>query len=182
MYGKMSSEEALGRQLKEIGLTKGILKAFLDYYSVKLTDGIERLVASLRASNIDIYLISGDIFDLVIKVAKRLGIPEDHVYANHLIYDAYGAVVDFDRNLPISRSTGKAEVVASLKSKLSPDNGVLVIGPRVTDAVAFPPADTFIGFGGIYEIQKVKDCAKYYFYSMDEIHKFLKNSALIRSP
>nr|CDS32242.1 phosphoserine phosphatase [Hymenolepis microstoma] len=180
MEGKMSSEESLARQLKEMGLTKGILKAFLDYCPLKLTDGIERLVASLRANKIDIYLISGDIFDLVVRVAKRLGIPEDHVYANRLIYDTYGAVIDFDRKQPISHSAGKAEVVASLKSKLSPDSGVLVIGARATDVAAFPPADTFIGFGGIYEIQKVKDCAKYYFYSTDEIHRFLKDTALIR--
>ncbi|KAM3173101.1 hypothetical protein ACTXT7_013165 [Hymenolepis weldensis] len=141
-----------------------------------------RLVASLRANKVDVYLVSGGIFDLVIRVARQLGIPEDHVYANRLIYDTNGTVIDFDRTQPVSHSMGKAEVVASLKSKLSPGDGVLIIGDGATDAAACPPADAFIGFGGIYERQTVKSRAKYYFYSMDDIHKFLEDTGLIRSP
>lgn len=41
MEGKVSFEESLERQLKEVGLTRGILKAFLDHYSVKITPGTE---------------------------------------------------------------------------------------------------------------------------------------------
>ncbi|VUZ49282.1 unnamed protein product [Hymenolepis diminuta] len=182
MEGKMSFEESLERQLKEVGLTRGILKTFLDHSPVKITFGIERLIASLRANKIDIYLVSGGLFDLVIRVARQLGIPEDHVYANRLIYDANGMVIDFDRTQPVSHSMGKAEVVALLKSKLSPGDGVLIIGDGAIDAAACPPADAFIGFGGIYERQTVKSRAKYYFYSMDDIHKFLEDAGLIRSP
>lgn len=99
-----------------------------------------------------------------------------------LCFRILGMVIDFDRTQPVSHSMGKAEVVALLKSKLSPGDGVLIIGDGATDAAACPPADAFIGFGGIYERQAVKSRAKYYFHSMDDIHKFLEDAGLIRSP
>lgn len=88
--------------------------------------------------------------------------------------------MDFDHNQPTSRSTGKAEVVAQIKSKLAPNEGVLMVGDGATDAAAFPPADAFIGFGGVVERPSVKRTTPYYFYSFDEMLEFFKRAGLIR--
>lgn len=91
-------------------------------------------------------------------------------------------MIDFDRNQPTARTKGKADVVAMLKSKLLPGDGVLIIGDGITDAEACPPADAFIGFGGVYERETVRRLSDYYFYEMAEIQRFLEETGLLRHP
>ncbi|KAM7538472.1 hypothetical protein Aperf_G00000062834 [Anoplocephala perfoliata] len=182
MEGRMTIEESLEKQLNEIKLTRERLETFMATYPLKLTEGVERLFTSLRANDIDIYLVSGGIFEMVSRVAQRLGIPEDHVYANKLIYDESGNAVDFDRTQPTSHSKGKSEVIALVKSKMDPLDGVLMVGDGATDAEASPPADAFIGFGGIFEREPVKARAKYYFYSFNGIYRFFEETGLLKTP
>ncbi|KAM7537576.1 hypothetical protein Aperf_G00000062842 [Anoplocephala perfoliata] len=181
MEGRMTMEESLEKQLSEIELTREGLDTLISNYPLKLTEGVERLFKSLRASGVDIYLVSGGFFDLVNRAAQHLGVPEDHVYANKFIFDKNGKVIDFDRNQPTSHTHGKTEVIKLLKSKLDPRDGVLIIGDGATDAEASPPADAFIGFGGVYEREPVKAKTKYYFYSFDEIHRFFEETGLIKT-
>uniref|UniRef100_A0A0R3SSN7 Phosphoserine phosphatase n=2 Tax=Hymenolepis diminuta TaxID=6216 RepID=A0A0R3SSN7_HYMDI len=180
MDGELDVTEALDQRLKVLNLTKDLMHQFLDKNPLKLTPGIEKLSSILRKNEVDIYLVSGGIHELVDRVAKRLSIPDDHVYANKLIYNDDGLVMDFDYNQPTSRSTGKAEVVAQIKSKLAPNEGVLMVGDGATDAAASPPADAFIGFGGVVVRPAVKRTTPYYFYSFDEMLEFFKRAGLIR--
>ena len=85
--------------------------------------------------------------------------------------------MDFDREQPTSRSDGKAKVVATVKSNLG--GGVLLVGDGVTDAAACPPADAFLGFGGVVARPTVQRLTPYFFHSFDEIHAFLQQCGLI---
>ncbi|CDS42905.1 phosphoserine phosphatase [Echinococcus multilocularis] len=183
MDGTMGVTEALEQRLSILGLSKDLIRRFLDDTPLQLTPGVERLFASLRSSNVEVYLVSGGIFELVDRVAKKLRVPEDHVFANRLIYSDDGVVVDFDRQQPTSRSDGKKEVVATIKSQLSGDEskmvGVLVVGDGVTDAAACPPADAFLGFGGVITRPSVQRATPFFFHSFDEMHTFLQHCGLI---
>ena len=88
-----------------------------------------------------------------------------------------GEAVDYDRAQPTSRSDGKAEVVAAVKSRLG--GGVLIVGDGITDAAACPPADAFLGFGGVVARPTVQRVTPYFFYSFDEMHLFLQQCGLI---
>ncbi|KAL5109889.1 Phosphoserine phosphatase [Taenia crassiceps] len=167
MDGTIDVTVALEQRLKILGLSKDLIRQFLNDTPLRLTPGIERLVASLRSSNVEVYL---------------LFVPEDHVFSNRLIYNDDGVAVDFDRQQPTSRSDGKKEVVAAIKSKLSGESktgGVLVVGDGVTDAAACPPADAFLGFGGVIARPSVQRTTPFFFHSFDEMHTFLQHCGLI---
>lgn len=56
-----------------------------------------------------------------------------------------------------------------------------MIGDGSTDALACPPADAFIGFGGIVARPSVQKSTPYYFYSFDEMLEFFKQTGLIQT-
>ncbi|VDN98043.1 unnamed protein product [Rodentolepis nana] len=180
MDGRLDFTESLDQRLKVLNLTKDLIQQFLDETPLKLTPGIEKLISILRKNEIEIYLISGGIHELVDRVAKQLSVPDTHVFANRLIYNNDGLVIDFDRNQPTSRSNGKSEVVAQIKLKLSLNEGVLMVGDGATDAAASPPADAFIGFGGVVVRPSIQKSTPFYFYSFDEMLEFFIRSGLIR--
>ncbi|VDM18940.1 unnamed protein product [Hydatigera taeniaeformis] len=185
MDGTMDVTEALEQRLRILGLSKDLIRRFLEDTPLRLTPGVERLIASLRSSNVEVYLVSGGISELVDRVAKKLCVPEDHVFSNRLIYDDDGVAVDFDRQQPTSRSDGKKEVVATIKSQLSGESktaGVLMVGDGVTDAAACPPADAFLGFGGVITRPSIQRATPFFFHSFDEMHTFLQHCGLIIHP
>lgn len=81
-------------------------------------------------------------------VADMLSIPHDRVYANTILFSDDGKYAGFDASEPTSEDGGKPAVIASLKAShnYSP---VVMVGDGATDLQARPPADAFIGFGGI---------------------------------
>lgn len=95
-------------------------------------------------------------------VADRLLIPYHRIYANTLLFDEVtGDFAGFDASEPTSRDGGKPAVVQSLidANGYSP---MVMIGDGATDMQAKPPADVFIGFGGIVEREKVRDGADWF--------------------
>nr|CDS32244.1 phosphoserine phosphatase [Hymenolepis microstoma] len=180
MDGILDFTESLNQRLKVLNLTNDLIQQFLDKNPLKLTPGIDKLFSILRKNEVEIYLISGGLHELVDRVAKQLSVPDTHVFANRLIYNNDGLVVDFDRNQPTSRSNGKSEIVAQIKLKLASNEGILMVGDGATDAAASPPADAFIGFGGVVARPSIKKTTPYYFYSFGEMLEFFIRAGLIR--
>ena len=59
-----------------------------------------------------------------------------------------GSYAGFDRDAPTSRDGGKPEVIRRLKAAHGYER-VVMVGDGATDMQARPPADAFIGYGGI---------------------------------
>lgn len=66
-----------------------------------------------------------------------------------------------------------------MKASLPPGAQVLMIGDGMTDAAAFPPADAFIGFGGVCARPAVIKATPYYFYTFDEMYTFFQEKGVI---
>ena len=88
-------------------------------------------------------------------VAESLKIPLHRVYANNLLFKDDGSFRGFDETEPTSRDGGKPAVIQSLKDAHGYDI-VVMVGDGATDMQARPPADAFIGFGGIVVRESVK--------------------------
>jgi phosphoserine phosphatase len=103
---------------------------------------------------------------MILPVARMLGIPRDRVYANTILFNEAGtpgltpgSYAGFDRAAPTSRDGGKAEVVLRVKAAggaVDAAGGgghsgpvVVMVGDGATDMQARPPADAFIGYGGV---------------------------------
>jgi phosphoserine phosphatase len=101
-------------------------------------------------------------------IADILKIPHTRIYANNVIFDANGVYGGFDPSEPTSRDGGKPEVIKKLKNDHGYDP-IVMIGDGATDMQARPPADCFIGFGGVTERKVVKEGADWYIYNFQEL-------------
>lgn len=126
-------------------------------------------VHSLRGNGIKVYLISGGFDCLIEPVAMELGIPLSNMFANKLHFTFGGDYAGFDTVQPTSHSGGKGEAIQSIRQQLADNALITMIGDGATDLEASPPADHFIGYGGNIIRDEVRNRAKYYVTSFEEI-------------
>lgn len=168
MGGSLPFEVALERRLALIRPSRELVARCLTAHPPRLTPGVATLVATLHARGVAVYLISGGFRAMIEPVAERLAIAKERVIANAILFHDDGSYAGFDANEPTSRSGGKATAIARLQAEraLSP---LIMIGDGVTDLEARPPADGFIGFGGVVVREKVKAGADWFVTDFDEL-------------
>jgi phosphoserine phosphatase len=102
-------------------------------------------------------------------VAKQVNVPAQNIYANTIFFDENGRYKGFDANELTSRDGGKAEAINMIKKK----QNHAMVGDGVTDLQARPPADLFIGFGGIVARQVIQENADWFIRDFDELTQVL---------
>merc|ERR1712194_891176 len=134
----------------------------------RLTGGIERLVRRLQKRGTDVYLVSGGFDVMVEPVAALLNIPKENIIANTILFDEEGHYRDFDRAAPSSRNDGKQAAVAELKVSHG-YNTMVILGDGASDMAARPPADAFIGYGGVEVRPQVQAGADWFVRSWRDV-------------
>lgn len=150
MSGSVPFEDALAARLSLFCPSLSQLHDFLDKRPPRLSPGIAELINKLKASNTDVYLISGGFRQMIEPVALQLGIPPEDIFANQLLFGSAGEFIGFDTTEFTSRSGGKAVAVQHIR-KVHGYNSLVMIGDGATDLEARIPggADIFICYGGV---------------------------------
>ncbi|XP_076821957.1 phosphoserine phosphatase-like [Clavelina lepadiformis] len=174
MGGSVSFQESLKARLGILNPTAQKMKSFIETHKPQLTPGVETLVKILKSRNCQVYLVSGGMQEIIEPVAKILDIPVENIFANKLKYFFNGDFAGFDESCPTSRSGGKPRVMSILKERHNYKN-LVMIGDGVTDLEASPPADAFIGFGGNVVRNPVKENAKWFVTSFQQLIDELNN-------
>lgn len=94
-------------------------------------------------------------------VAEQLYIPFHRIYANRLLFTSNGDFNGFDDEEPTSQDGGKPAVIKSLIDAHG-YKPIVMVGDGATDLQARPPADAFVGFGGIVVREKVEKEADWF--------------------
>jgi phosphoserine phosphatase len=162
MGGAMTFQEALRKRLDIINPTQKQIKEFLISHPSTLSPGVKEVINHLKSKHIPIYLVTGGFDCLIEPIAKDVGIPMDHVFANKLMFYFNGAYAGFDTNQPTSRSGGKGEAISIIKRQSGKNLNITMIGDGATDLEASPPADNFIGYGGNVVREEVRNRSQYY--------------------
>lgn len=152
MAGAMPFEQSLEQRLDLLAPCADAVAEFLWKQPARLTPGVAKLVAALRARGTRVFLLSGGFTQLIYPVAAQLDVDDDHVIANTLLFHPEtGDYIGFDPRAPTSRSHGKARAIASLRRHL--DGPFVMVGDGATDAETKQPgaADAFIAFCGVVE-------------------------------
>jgi len=175
MGGSVPFHEALEARLNLFGPSTHDIKACNEKHPLVLTPGVAELIKTLHERDVHVYLVSGGFRQMINPLADILGISKDRIYANNLLFKEDGSFAGFDSEEPTSRAGGKAKVVKFLKEKhgYSP---IFMIGDGATDMEARPPADAFIGFGGIAVREVVKEGADWFVTDMDDLIQPLKEA------
>lgn len=174
MGGTVLFQDALSARLDLIKPSSKDIVDCLEKHPIRLTNGIELLILQLQSRGVHVYLVSGGFRQMIDPIARRLRIPSQRVYANNLIFDKNGDYFGFDSKEYTSRDGGKPTVIQRLKD-IHDYKTVIMIGDGATDMQARPPADAFIGFGGIIQRSVVKAGADWFVTDFQELLTTLKD-------
>jgi len=180
MGGKVAFRDALEARLSLLRPSRARVDAFLRERPAELTPGLERVFAALRARGAEVFLVSGGFEQMIAPVAARLCVPPANLFANRLLFEDSGEYRDFDRGALTSRDGGKAEAVLAIKARLrgsggGPDPVVVMVGDGATDLQARPPADAFVGFGGVVTRDVVRAAADLFVQSWEPVIEALED-------
>ncbi|CAM9487744.1 unnamed protein product [Ascophyllum nodosum] len=162
MGGSMPFQDALKARLDLMRPSKKTVELCLEKHPPRLSPGVSELVSHLHGRGVAVYLVSGGFRAMIEPVADRLSIPRGNIFANTLLFDAdTGEYRGFDPDEPTSKDGGKPMVVGMLMKKF--DYGsVVMIGDGATDMQAKPPAEAFIGYGGVSVRDAVREGADWF--------------------
>ena len=85
-----------------------------------------------------------------------------------------GAYNGFDKTALTSRDGGKASVIRLILDKHMGSRPIVMIGDGVTDMQSSPPADSFIGYGGVVRRKPVTEGADWFITSFQDLLPLLK--------
>lgn len=171
MGGSMPFRDALSSRLKLIAPTRDAMANFVRSHPAVLTPGMNALVKALQARGTPVFLVSGGFTQMIHPVADVLGVPRSRVFANTVLFNqTTGAYAGFDELAPTSSDGGKARVLQNLKDTHGYKT-LIMVGDGATDLQAKPPADVFVGFGGIVEREIVRKGADWFIRDWDEFTK-----------
>jgi len=174
MGGSTPFEVALQNRLELMQPTRQAVEDLLVKSPSELTPGIAEVVRLLRERGTHVYLVSGGFRQMINPVAVQLGLdPAQHVIANNILFNEDGSFSGFDADEFTSRSGGKATALQYLKDTHGYTTLVMV-GDGATDLEARPPADAFIGFGGIAVRERVKNEADWFVTDFQDVIQCLK--------
>ena len=175
MGGGVKFEDALAARLELIEPSRADVEACLAAHPPQVTPGAEALCAALAARGTLVYVVSGGFRCMIEPTAlSSFGVPADRVFANHILWDEAGNYVGFDEAEPTSRDGGKPKVVGMLKAAGA--KTVVMVGDGATDAQAKPPADAFIGFGGVVAREAVVAKADWFVDDFNDVVAALAES------
>jgi phosphoserine phosphatase len=148
MDGNIKFEDALAARLQIIQPSQSDIASCLQKHPLRLTPGVDRLVSALQKRGTSVYLVSGGFRLMIQPVAETLGVSLENIYANRILFDSNGNYSGFDAKEPTSADQGKPKALRMIKEKYGYET-MIMVGDGATDAQAKPPADAFIGFGGV---------------------------------
>jgi len=170
MAGGVGFREALEARLGIIQPTASGMDAFLSARPPRLSPGVGRLVAALRARGTEVYLVSGGFRQMIHPVADLLGLPRGNVFANTVLFDEAGRYAGFDREEFTSRAGGKAEALRHLQAERGHAELVMV-GDGATDLEARQEggASAFVAYGGNVTREAVALAADWFVLDFQEL-------------
>lgn len=173
MEGDVKFQDAMAARLELMQPSRASLARCVKSEGLmQLSDGVAAVVAKLHARGTHVYLVSGGFRVMIEPVAALLGIPKDRIFANTIVFNSDGSYAGFDRSEPTSRDGGKPAVFESLRKRFGYATMVMV-GDGATDMQARPPADAFVGYGGVVVRKRVAEGADWFVTDFQELLEVL---------
>jgi HAD superfamily phosphoserine phosphatase-like hydrolase len=144
MEGRISFDESLARRLAIVPPHRDDIRRFGATAHRRLTPGMAQLVAGLHARRVGVSLISGTTRELMLPVAKRLGIPARRVHGVRPRWGRDGRFLGLRADDPFVRS--KAEGVARVARRWSRPRVGVGDGATDLELLRRGAVDRFVAF------------------------------------
>lgn len=168
MSGQVDLEEIYAKRLRSIRPTKGQVQAIRQVYKQNIVPDTADVIKALSLLGHELYIISGGLAEPVQEFGRFLGVPPENIRAVGIEYDKLSGewwysqqeqpntserYLTFD-DAPLTVSDGKAQIVEQLLEGATGRS--LLVGDGVSDLLAAPAVDLFVGFGGVVERPRVR--------------------------
>jgi phosphoserine phosphatase len=128
------------------------------YFDHKAPDLLS-VIHKLQSLNKNIYIVSAGLLPAVIGFGKLLNIPIENIFAVDIYFDHDGHYVDFDHSSPLVNANGKRVIVQQIKQKYA---YLALIGDGLSDYEAHDLVTRFIGYGGAFYRENIKQLCEFY--------------------
>jgi len=173
MEGEVSLEEVYAERLRLLRPTREDLDHMVLRYRQTAVPDARELIAALKFLGRRIHIISGGLAEPVVAFGSWLGVPADGMHAVGVEFDQLAGrwweYFQWDPNPaeryldfvpgPLAESQGKASIIGQVRRKLG---RALLVGDGVSDLLARPAVELFVGFGGVAYRERVAAQADVY--------------------
>lgn len=174
MNGEIPFTESARLRLATVPITRAQVQHVGELLTHYITEGMPELFSWLSAHNSTPYIISGGFNDAIMPTARILGVPVEHVYTNHFIYNDAGNIVGADTVSLLWTNEGKAPVIRHVLSHYnSPTSALLGDGSNDLAAYTHGAVQHFCGFGAHAIRPKVRAEAPAFVYTAHDAQQWL---------
>lgn len=170
MNGTISVESVFGRRLEIIQPRLSDVLAVGRRYIETIEPTALPTLAGLVAVGWTPVIVSGGFRAAIRPLATHLGI--SRVEAVDLSFTRDGAYAGYDEKYPTTRSGGKPEIVAQLRTEF-PSARIVAVGDGVSDLETKSHVDLFVGFGRYVQRERVKKESHHFIHALDELPALL---------
>jgi len=110
-----------------------------------------------------VYIISAGLQPSVAIFADHLRVPQSNVFAVNVYFDKAGNYLEFDQSSSLTSLGGKHELLKEIKKK---GPSILHVGDGMNDVDAKAQVKRFVGYGGIYYREQIRQCSDFYIRSL----------------
>ena len=172
MEGKISFQESLNRRLRILELDQLHLNKSIKSVTKLISPSFIENIGWLKKYRDNILIFSGGFKDMIKPVAVKLGLKEENIYANELIFKN-GNFKGVNENSLLSRSGGKLNQAKQLGLK----ENLIMVGDGITDWEIKKLGDqvTFFAYTENVSRKNVVKKADFEAKNLDEVIKYIKN-------
>ena len=172
MEGKISFQESLNRRLRILELDQLHLNKSIKSVTKLISPSFIENIGWLKKYRDNILIFSGGFKDMIKPVAAKLGLKEENIYANELIFKN-GNFKGVNENSLLSRAGGKLNQAKQLGLK----ENLIMVGDGITDWEIKKLGDqvTFLAYTENISRKNVVDKADFEANNFDEVIKYIKN-------
>ena len=180
MTGEMSLRESLIARIQLLNGNKAHLPELISRLSKLVSKSIERNSVFFNEHPENTFIISNGFKEFIVPVVTKFGIKADHVFANNMVFDGAGNIIDLNRDNVLSINGGKVKQIEALKLK----GQINMIGDGYTDYEVRQAgmANNFYAYTENVEREPVKKHADHIAPSFDEILYHKKMSGALSYP
>lgn len=128
------------------------------YYEQRV-HGIEPVLEILTLLRKDVYVLSAGLMPAVTRFMQHFGVEAEQCLAVDITFDDKGRYQDFDHHCPLVDNRGKYHVIQRLR-EIHPN--ICHIGDGMNDFSAHELVARFVGFGGVFHRESLKEQCEFY--------------------
>ena len=131
MQGKINFHQSLKRRLDILQLNKADIPPFASTLNNYITQGFKELVQDLKARNIDLWVLSGGLLEVIQPVLLSIGFDKDKIHGSGVNWDKNGNYISLSDNYPLNYSKAEALKISNWHNQW--DRPRIMIGDGFTD-------------------------------------------------